>query len=203
MRSCAKRAKSCGNEVKRHTYLEGGYPAASKLRGAIMLRYFKENAQNALIASVVASVISAASALGCVYMTYYYSTATQDRQVRLEQISKFDGNSAQLIDAGGQFVAAINSNNKDLNGAKVKMRTVVASQLHDSENLRKFFDGGINKLVTDYQAAISDLNDVAQKTASPMEMRPWAESFGRALDAKAILSTQLYSSIGRPRAGTS
>jgi hypothetical protein len=167
-----------------------------------MLTYFKENAQNALIASVIASVISAASAVGCVYMTYYYSTATQDRQVKLEQISKFDGNSSQLIDAGGQFVAAINSNNKDLSGAKVKMRTVVASQLHDSENLRKFFDGRINKLVTDYQTAISDLNDVAQKTSSATEMRLWVESFGRALDAKASLSTQLYTSVGKSKAGT-
>ena len=104
-----------------------------------MLRYFKENAQNALIASVAASIISAASALGCVYVTFQYSTAIQDRQVRLEQISKFDSNSAQLIDAGGEFIAAINTSNKDMSGVRVKMRTVVASQLHDSENLRKFF----------------------------------------------------------------
>ncbi|SEI08880.1 hypothetical protein [Tardiphaga sp. OK245] len=168
-----------------------------------MFKYLKDNSQNALVAAVLTSVISAVAALVSVYMTYHYSTATQDRQVRLEQISKFDANSSQLIDAGGQFVAAINSNNKDLSGAKVKMRTVVASQLHDSENLRKFFDGRVNKLVTDYQAAISDLNDVAQKTASPMEMRPWAESFGRALDAKASLSTQLYTSVGKSKAGTS
>ena len=167
-----------------------------------MLKYLKDNSQNALIAAVVTSLISAGATGWSVYMTYSYSTATQDRQVKLEQISKFDGNSSQLIDAGGQFVAAINSNNKDLSAVKVKMRTVVASQLHDSENLRKFFDGRINKLVTDYQTAISDLNDVAQKTSSPMEMRPWVESFGRALDAKASLSTQLYTSIGKSKAGT-
>ncbi len=168
-----------------------------------MLKYLKDNAQNALVAAVITSIISAGASGWSVYMTYYYSTATQDRQVRLEQISKFDTNSSQLIDAGGQFVAAINSNNKDLNGAKVKMRTVVASQLHDSENLRKFFDVRINKLVTDYQTALSDLNDVAQKTSSPIEMRPWSESFGRALDAKATLSTQLYTSIGKGRGGAS
>jgi hypothetical protein len=167
-----------------------------------MLRYFKENAQNALIASVAASIISAASALGCVYVTFQYSTAIQDRQVRLEQISKFDSNSAQLIDAGGEFIAAINTSNKDMSGVRVKMRTVVASQLHDSENLRKFFDGRVNKLVTDYQSAISDLNNVAQNASGPMDMRLWAESFGRALDAKAMLSAQLYMSIGSGKKST-
>ena len=167
-----------------------------------MLKYFKENAQNALIASVVASVISALSALGCVLVTFHYSTAIQDRQVRLEQISKFDSNNAQLIDAGGDFIAAINASAKDMNGVRVKMRTIVASQLHDSENLRKFFDGRVNKLVTEYQSAISDLNNVAQNTSAPTDMRLWSESFGRALDAKATLSTQLYMDVGSGKSGT-
>jgi hypothetical protein len=168
-----------------------------------MLKYFKENSQNALVAAVLTSIISAFASGWSVYQTYYYATATQDRQVRLEQISKFDNNSSQLIDAGGQFVEAINSSNKDLAGAKVKMRTVVASQLHDSENLRKFFDGRVSKLVTEYQAAISELNDSAQKTSSVIEMRPWTESFGRALDAKATLSGQLYTSVGKSKSDPS
>jgi hypothetical protein len=167
-----------------------------------MLKYLKDNAQNALIAAIVTALISAATTGWSVYMTFYYATAAQDRQVRLEQISKFDTNSSQLIDAGGQFVAAINAENDDLNGAKMKLRTVVASQLHDSENLRKFFDGHIDALVNEYQSALSDLNDIAQKTSSPVEMRPWAESFGRALDAKASLSSQLYTSVGKVKAGT-
>jgi hypothetical protein len=83
------------------------------------------------------------------------------------------------------------------------MRTVVATQIHDSENLRKFFDGKVDKLVSEYQSAIAELNDVAQKTSNVAEMRPWTESFGRALDAKANLSTQLYSSVGKVKVGSS
>jgi hypothetical protein len=163
-----------------------------------MFGFIREKSENVSVAAIITSALSAVASIVCVYLTYQYATSTQDRQVRLEQVSKFDTNSSQLIEAGGQFIAAINDN-KDLSGAKVKMRTVVASQIHDSENLRKFFDGPVSQLVSDYQSAISELNDVAQKTSNPTEMRPWTESFGRALDAKASLSTQLYSTIGKTK----
>jgi hypothetical protein len=35
-----------------------------------------------------------------------------------------------------------------------------------------------------------------------MDMRLWGESFGRALDAKAMLSAQLYMSIGSGKKST-
>jgi hypothetical protein len=79
---------------------------------------------------------------------------------------------------------------------KLKVRTVVANQIQDAENLRKLFDGRIDKVASEYQSALLEFNQVAEKTDSVTNMRPWVESFGRVLDLKAALSKQLSISMG-------
>ena len=127
------------------------------------------------------------------YLTYSYGKAAQDRQVRLEQISKFDATSMQIIEAAGAFIVAIN-NEHDLGPSRAKLSAALATQIHDSRSLENTFEGA-DRIVREYQDAIAELNQIAQKTASANDMRPWTESFGRVLDYKAALSNRL-----RPRA---
>jgi hypothetical protein len=160
-----------------------------------MTSFLEKHSQNAILAAVLTSILAIVTSLGSVFFTYYFTTASQDRQLKIEQVSKFDGTSAQLIDAAGLFIDAINAK-QDLATARLKVRTVVATQIQDTETLRKIFDGKIEALINDYQSALEEFNQVAEKTASVTEMRPWAESFGRVLDTKSTLSHGLSNAIG-------
>jgi hypothetical protein len=160
-----------------------------------MKQWLKDHSQNMIIAAVVTSVLAAIVSIGSAVVSYELGKMSQDRQAKIEQVSKFESSNGQIIAAGGQFIAAINSN-KELDSAKLKLSTVVATQIHESESLRGIFDSKVNASVTDYQTALLELNSVAQKTTSSVEMRLWAESFGRALDAKSNLSQQLNNAVG-------
>lgn len=161
--------------------------------------YIERNQSNAVIAAVITAVLALVGSLGQVYLTYYYNTQSQDRQIKIEQISKFDGSSAELISAAGTFINAVNDK-KDLEDARKQLSAVLATQIFTTQNLQNFYGNDIGKLIRDYQTAISELNQISQKTGSVTEMRPWTESFGRVLDTRANLSNQLHTTLGSRRA---
>lgn len=161
-------------------------------------RLIEKHQGNAILAAILASIVSICVGVGSVALTFYYNTQTQDRQVKLEQVSKFDGSSAELITAAGAFINAINEN-KDIDSARLKISQVLAAQIDSSENLKKFYGNDVRRLAKDYQSAISELNQVGQRTNTVTEMRPWTESLGRVLDTKAALSEQLYGVLGSQR----
>lgn len=152
-----------------------------------MARFLERHASNAILAAILTSVLAFAGSIVSVYLSYHFATVAQDRQARIEQITKFDAASAQLIEAAGSFINAINGK-QDLEPSRLKVRTAVANQISQTEVLRNLFDGDISKIVGEYQDALSEFNKVAEKTETVTEMRPWAESFGRVLDLKAALS---------------
>jgi hypothetical protein len=151
--------------------------------------------RDAILAALLTGLIAIAAAAFSGYLSYHYGTVSQDRQVRLDQIAKFDSASSQLIEAAGSFVTAINGH-QDLDPSRLKVRIAVANELQQADGLRRIFGGGIDKLVTDYQGALTEFNQVADKTRSVTDMRPWAESFGRVLDVKSDLSKELSVSMG-------
>jgi hypothetical protein len=157
--------------------------------------FIKEHSQNAILGALIASALALVGSVVSVYMTYHYAIVAQDRQVRLEQLSKFDASSSQIVEAAGSFINAINDN-KDLLSAKQKLSAILATQIHDTEGFRILYGKKIDTLVGNYQTAIIELNQAAQKTLSVTEMRPWTESFGRVLDAKTNLIRGLYSEAG-------
>jgi len=158
--------------------------------------FIEKHESNAILAALIASVLALLGTVCSNYLTYYYNNQSQDRQVKLEQISKFDASSVQLVAAAGAFINAINSNNNDLEVARKQLSFVIASQIYTSEDLTRAYGPGVGPVVKEYEAALSDLNQTAQKTSSVTEMRAWSETFGRALDAKAVLTNQLYTAVG-------
>ena len=163
-----------------------------------MLDFIKRHEANAVLAALITSVLALFSGVGSAWLTYHYNTQSQDRQARLEQVSKFDGANGELIAAAGAFINAINDN-KDLEPARRQLSSVLANQIYSVENLQKFFNGNVGKLAREYQQAVSELNQVAQKTNTVTEMRPWTEGFGRVLDTKSALSRELYVALGTKR----
>jgi hypothetical protein len=165
------------------------------MKGVIMPGFLERHSQNALLGTMIASVLALIGSIVSVFVTIHYGNVIQDRQIRLEQVSKFDQSSIQIIEAGGSFISAINDN-KSLAPAKDKLSAVLAAQINETDNITKFFGQRAKRKAEQYQSALEELNQVAQKTSGVTEMRPWAESFGRALDAKSILSQELYGQLG-------
>jgi hypothetical protein len=162
-----------------------------------MKEYIEKHRDNAIIAALVVSVLALAGTVLSCYLTYYYNSQSQDRQAKLEQISKFDASSTELVAAAGAFINAINQNDgKELEAVRRKLSQVIASQIYGSQDFTKAYGGDLDDVVRRYQAALAELNNTARGTSSVTDMRPWSESFGRVLDTKATLSDRLYSAMG-------
>jgi hypothetical protein len=161
-----------------------------------MPSFLQRHSQNAVAAALISSVVAIVIGLISIGLTIHYNKISQDRQARLEQVARFDQSTQQIIDASQSFVAAINDNNKGLDPAKIKIRTIIASEINESSNISRFFDRSAKEKADEYQSSLEEFNDIAQKTSSVTDMRPWAESFDRVLTNKATLSRQLYTELG-------
>jgi hypothetical protein len=164
---------------------------------AMMTQFLEKHSQNAIIASLFAGAFSVLVSGFSIYLTVHYNSVSQERQARFEQITKFDQSTQAVIDAGGAFIAAINSDDlKALAAARSKLTTALATQMRETDDITKFFDKKAQRRASQYQSALEELNRVAQKTGGVTEMRPWVESFGHVLDTKSMLSHELYSQLG-------
>jgi hypothetical protein len=159
------------------------------------MSWIEKHSQNAIMAALVASALAFAGSVASVVMTYHYGTVSQDRQAKIEQISKFDAAGSQLVEAAGLFINSINAQ-QDLGPAKLKVRTVVANQIQETEILRNLFGNDLKTTIDEYQSALSEFNQTASRTNDVTAMRPWAESFGRVLDTKSSLSKALSKRLG-------
>jgi hypothetical protein len=155
--------------------------------------------KHGILTAMLTSILSLAGTGYSVFQTSNF----QERQVAIEQISKFDAANSPLVDAAGAFIAAVNAS-KDVSDARLKIRTVVAGQVQDIQTLRKTFDRDVLRLVDEYQQALLEFVRIADRTSTVTEMRPWAESFGRVLDTRTALSNGMATSLGvgsvKPRA---
>lgn len=167
-----------------------------------MFKFIEAHKENAIIASLFAAAISVVVSIVSAYFTIHYNFVAQDRQTRLEQIKLFDQSSQSLIDASGAFIAAINDNDaKGLSAARTKLSAILAAQMNETDSLSKFLAPTAQNKATQYQSALDEFNKIAQKTAQVTDMRPWAESFGRAIDAKNELSREIYTQLGMTTKG--
>jgi hypothetical protein len=164
----------------------------------VVLDFIARHSQNAILASLIASVLALAGSVGSAVLTYQYTRASQDRQIRLDQLTRFDASSSQILEAAGAFISAINEN-KDLPVARQRLSAVLATQMHDADSIKLLYGSHVDRLINEYQAAVSELNQAAQKTSSVTEMRPWTESFGRVLDTKSNLIQGIYNEVGIQR----
>jgi hypothetical protein len=161
-----------------------------------MPSFFEKHSQNAIAAALVTSILAAIIGIASIFLTVHYNKITQDRQARLEQVAKFDQSTQQIIDAAQAFISALDDNNKGLDPAKLRLRTVIASEINETENIARFFDKDVKLRAQKYQDSLDEFNDMAQKTSSVTDFRPWSESFGRVLDNKAVLSGKIYTTLG-------
>ncbi len=158
-----------------------------------MLDWIKSN--NALATALITSFVALFTSVTSLYISYHFNVQSQDRQMKLEQVGKFDSSTAELIAAAGGFVSAINDN-KNINEARLQLSNVIATQIHQAESIGRFHDREIRNLVVEYQDVSNELNQVAQKTSKVTDMRPWTETFGRMLDVKAKLAAEVHTSLG-------
>ncbi|HEX4055943.1 MAG TPA: hypothetical protein VHX86_16895 [Tepidisphaeraceae bacterium] len=159
-----------------------------------MTSLLERHKDNALVASIIGNVIMVVATIFCVYLTYHYGSATQDRQVRLDQLARFQASTDAITNVSGQFIAAINDK-KNLAPVKVQFNAVLGSQLVQVQELSRLFSNDAEP-VKEYEDAIEQLSDAVERTSSVTEMSPWAHSFGRVLDAKTNLSSRLFERLG-------
>jgi hypothetical protein len=116
--------------------------------------------KNAVLASIIASVVAGVIGIGSALYSYHVSMSIQD-QARLEQIGKFDQSTEQISDAAQSFIAAINDNNKGLDPARTKLRIVLASEIIATQNISQFFDKNAKDNTEKYQNTLEEFNDIS------------------------------------------
>jgi hypothetical protein len=146
-------------------------------------------------ASTIASYLSLAISVLTIAVTYQMNVTMQNRQIQNDRIDKFSNSSTSLMEAAAVFVSAMNAA-ADLKPARDKFAAAIGQQIIASNDLKVVSGANSEKLFSDYQNALLELSRTVQRVSNPTEMRPWAESFGRALDARASLTRQLQSQIG-------
>ena len=164
--------------------------------GMTMPSLLERHPQNAVLASIIASAVAIIIGIGSAFYSFHVSLSVQDRQARLEQVAKFDQSTQQLYDAAQSFIEAINNNNKGLDPARAKLRTILASEINSTGNISQFFSKNAKAHAEKYEDALQEFNDVSQKTSGVADMRPWAESFGRVLDQKSTLNYEFHTELG-------
>jgi hypothetical protein len=160
---------------------------------APLQKFISDHSQNAILAAIVASIIALVGSGISSYYTITYGIASQEKQVKLEALAKFDQSSGKIVQIGGGFISAINDS-QDLSKPRSEIRAFAATQIDEAENLRRFFPSTPD--LTKYQTAVSDFSTVAEKTSRPTEMKQWAESFDKVMVSKSMLSKDLYKQLG-------
>jgi hypothetical protein len=146
-----------------------------------------------MIAGIVGGLPATIVAVVCVFLTYNNTVASQNRQIQIDLIARFDQSSNQIVDAGTMFLSAI-TENKDLGPAKKVIASLAGRQLLETQDLLRAF--GDEKKVLTYQDALKEFNTIADGTQSAADIKGWAESFGHVIDAKIALTDSLYKKIG-------
>jgi hypothetical protein len=138
-----------------------------------------QNTSDKIMSSSLDRVIAIASILVSVpsaWLSYHYSTVSQDRQLKIEQIFKFESSSAQIVEAVGDFVAALNARS-DLAEAKKRIAASTTNEIDASEHLHSLFPK-VND-IEKYMDALAEFNKVSQSTSSAMDIKPWMESLDK------------------------
>lgn len=149
----------------------------------------------AIVIAVFGALISIAVSVGSGLWSYHVNMATQNRQTQIERVDKFSNNSS-LSEAAAAFIGAMQAS-RDLSPAREKFASAIGQQVISTNDLKVSSSATTLRLVQQYQASLQELAGLTQKVGQPTEMRPWAESFGRALDNRATLSDQLRLDLDR------
>jgi len=127
--------------------------------GSMETTFFEKHAQNALIGAIITSILALLTGIVSIWLTVHFNDLAQVRQLRLEQITKFDQSGQQIVEAASAFIVAINDkDSKALGSARLKLNAVLAGQAHDTENIARFFDQQAKKKAKDYQSALEELS---------------------------------------------
>jgi len=158
-----------------------------------MLQLLRNFLSHPFGAAFAGGLIPGVLSIVCVVMTYNYGVDLQRKQSRLDQIVRFDQSSTQVVEAGGQMIATLNQG-KDLASPKQSISALVAKQLMEAHELKRFFPA--NKEVGFYEEAIIDFNKTSKSMKSVEDIKAFGESFGRVIDARDGLTKSLFKEIG-------
>jgi hypothetical protein len=150
-------------------------------------------AQHPAGAAVLGGLPAAIVSIICVIITIVNNSSSQNRQVELDLVAKFDQSSNQIVNAGSMFLSAIN-NSKNLDESKKFIATLSGTQIIETESLKHAF-GDVAE-IDSYQNAVKEFQTVASSTRSAEDIKVWAESFGKVVDAKISLTNKLYNKLG-------
>jgi hypothetical protein len=147
----------------------------------------------AISIAIISAFVSIGTSVGTGVWTYHLNMVTQSHQVAIDRVEKFTSN-AGLVEAAASFISAMNAS-RDLATSREKFSAVIGQQIITTNDLRTAMSPRAIDLTKRYQTALLELGGLTQKIDQPAEIRPWAESFGRALDARSALAEQLKADL--------
>jgi hypothetical protein len=147
-----------------------------------------------MLAAFAGALLPTIISVVCVWLTYSYTSESQDRQLKITLVASFDQTSNQIVDAGGMFLASINNNSNNIEEARKIIATLSGKQMLETDSLKNTF-GDVGEIAS-YQEALKDFRNVAYSTQTAADIKPWAESFGKVIDAKITLTSKLYHQLG-------
>jgi len=157
---------------------------------------FKHFAEHSLVSALVGAV--AAAAVGAP-ISYWVAMSTiapsQDRQMRLEQVTEFSASADQFLSLGTQIVPRLNVGG-DLSGAKVAIADASGQQSVTAEGLLSVFGPKVSVQAASYQAALANFVTTTNDLQGPEQIRDWAEAFDGVVTAQREFKMSMNSELG-------
>jgi hypothetical protein len=160
---------------------------------ADMINWIRNNRDNAVVASMVASTLAVLISIGGGIATYYMNAAQQTRQTHLEEVVKFNQATDRVSLAGGEFITAINKD-KNVEEAKEKIQTETANVILEAERLKSFFYD--TAALESYLSSVQEFDRVAQTTSGASDIGAWVASFDKMMEARRRLVDAVNKSQG-------
>ncbi|WP_156375670.1 hypothetical protein [Methylobacterium sp. Leaf125] len=161
-----------------------------------MLNFLGRHIQSALAVALVGSLIATGTSLYTAYVTFQYQSASQDRQIMVDRVNKFDSSGSEIVEAISTFLKALNAR-QELSDSKEKFRSVLSQQVQEAESLNTFLGGVQRKRITDYQSAVINFNKQVQSFSNQDDIGNWVENVGRLLDTRRNLVRYIQTDLKR------
>lgn len=153
-----------------------------------------QETKNVVVSAVVGGVVSLIVSVLTVGMTLYTDSIAQRKVAELQTVLAFTDRAQPLNDLAARYVAAITAD-ESLSEIKVAIRGEIVQEIAAVERLRSIV-GEDQRLIEDYQAALTEFSQALEDANSATKMRKWAEAFGRTNDARLALDMNIRQRVG-------
>lgn len=150
--------------------------------------FLGHNAAAAVIGAVASAVVSLPVSYWVAVTT---SAPNQDRQMRLEQATKFASGAGDFLNLGLQIVPRLNSQ-APLDQTKIAIADESGKQAINAQALIEVFGPSLKTEASDYQTALNQFVRTTNRLKAADQIKEWATAYDGVVTTQNALTKRMY-----------